>query len=231
MDAPGTIDLRSYPAAHLAGMVLSHLRTLVPGAELRLLAPADPGWALRSADLHLQHRLDWTCTRRADGAWEAAVRYRDAGGERDVVRLLVEDHRRLDTLLAGALSALNAGDRTAGAQAFNACAAALRRHVVFEDDVLSPRLSGDVSAEAANLMSAEHKEIEAQLAAIEQALDEGEQGLGEAAILCGMLSGLMAKHEYREESVVFPLWTAALARRGEPERAALVDAARAQLGA
>jgi hypothetical protein len=230
MDASGQIDLRAHAAAHVAGVLLSYLRDLAPGKELRVLANDDPAWALRSADLHLQHRLVWECVQREDGAWEAAIRQRNAAGTNDVVTLLMQDHRRLDALLASALSAFNADDHVAGPQAFAACAAALRRHVSLEDDVLSPRLSSAVSGEAASLMSAEHREIETQLAAIEQALEEGGQGVSLAAILCGMLSGLMAKHEYREESVVFPLWKAALARCDQGARAALLDAARERLG-
>jgi hypothetical protein len=43
----------------------------------------------------------------------------------------------------------------------------------------------------------------------------------EAAILCGMLSGLMAKHEHREKSQLLPLWQAALSRLPANDRLAI----------
>ena len=226
------IDLRTQSSAHLTGALLSCLRTLAPGGSVLFQLCEDPEWALRSVDLHLQHRLDWHCERVADGSWRATVRCADGAAADDLIALLLRDHRRLDALLARALSLLNLGEAEAARAAFASCANALRAHLALEDEVLVPRLHAHATAseDAAGAMHAEHAEIVTHLGAVAQALADGAGDVSEAAILCGMLSGLMAKHEHREEMTLFPFWQAALARLDARACDRLLNEARARLG-
>lgn len=70
-------------------------------------------------------------------------------------------------------------------------------------------------------MLREHDDILSQLAIVESALDESAPDAGEAAIYARLLSGTLAKHEYREENNLFPQWRAVLKTAPEAERAAL----------
>ena len=73
MDHSQTIDLGGVRPAHLAGTLLGYLRSLAPGAVAIIRMREDPEWALRSADLFLQHRLDWTLSRGADGTCKTST--------------------------------------------------------------------------------------------------------------------------------------------------------------
>jgi hypothetical protein len=234
MQEPQHVDVRASDSAHLSGLLLAYLRELLPGQSLQIVSRENPEWALRSADLYLQHRLDWRCQRAVDGSWTTTVRCLigdDAAT--DLVGLLLRDHRRLDAFLARALGAFNAADFPAARASFSGVAHALKAHLAFEDDVLAPQIlvHSALSAQATEAMHAEHTEILMHLSAVEHALAEQGGDLGEAAILCGMLSGVMAKHEHREETSLFPLWQAALARLTEDARTRLLGEARERLGA
>lgn len=224
-----TVDLSNVTAAHLCGELIAHLRDLGAGEVVHVRFAEDPRVALLSADLNLGHRLAWDTQHDALNRWITTVRVRDTASATDVVSLLLADHRRLDGLLAQALTALNAGDADAGPAQFAACAAALVRHIEFEDGHLLPLLAGRIDDPTLALMHREHEEIRVQVVAVDACLSEGAAGRAEAAILCGMLAGTLAKHEHREESLVFPRWRSAVAARDAAFGANLLQEARTRL--
>jgi len=228
MAAPTIIDLRHVPAAHLRGEILARVRDLGRDDELRVLFGADPSLELRSVALSFGHGLVWRLTHDRAVGFVAVITREGALQSRDVVSMLIADHRRLDVLLAQATNALNAAE-TVAMETFVRCASALRRHVQFEDEVVSAALDSLPLDEAAMIMAREHAEIKQQLCATEEALQQGATGMNEAAILCGMLAGLMAKHEFREETLVFPRWQAALERCDAWAREELMRSARSAL--
>lgn len=225
MATRSVLDLREVPASHWRGALGAQLRELEPDRPLRVFFRADPTFELRSACLAIGHGLTWQLEQDASVGFVATIVRNAALHADDVVSFLIGDHRQLDLMLAAATVALNAGN-TASARCFAKCAEALRRHLRFEDEVLAKALDSLPHGEALTLMASEHADIKRQLCAIEEALETAEAGVDEAAILCGMLAGLMAKHEFREETLVFPRWRTVLARRDVEFQNALLDQAR-----
>jgi hypothetical protein len=227
---PSVLDLREVPASHWRGALGAELRELAPGMAIRVLFGADPTFEVRSACLAMGPALTWHLEHDVSTGYVATIARNAALDAADVVSLLIGDHRRLDVMLAAATAALSAAEATSR-QSFAKCAEALRRHLQFEDEVLAKALDWLPPDDAITLMASEHAEIRGHICVIEQVLlERAEAALDEAAILCGMLAGLMAKHEFREETLVFPRWRSALARCGARFQDALLDQARTILG-
>lgn len=130
-----------------------------------------------------------------------------------------------------ALQMLNRSDAVAAAPLLGAFAGALRRHMQAEDEVLAPAFRAAASADSPlAIMLREHGEIRAQLCAVEECLAEEAPDLGEAGAYCAILSGTLAKHEHREESNLFPLWRAQLARLPAARREELMARVNEALG-
>lgn len=213
-----TLDLRAQADSRLALAAISALREA--GGELVLLTRDEPGLLMASLDLQLRNALSWE-TRAAGGHWETVVRRAQDIAPRDLVDLLVREHRVLDECLGRALRRLNAGDLPAAKVLIVELGAGLRRHIRNENDVLAPTLGPGEAFAPLQVMLAEHDELLAQLAAVEETLD------GEAWELesyAAMLSGTLAKHEHREETGLFPRWRAALAALDAPARERLRQA-------
>ena len=223
-------DLRGERPAHLIGAALDRVKVVRPGVAVTLLLPADPALLMASLNLQLREILHWDSI-EADGAWRVTVRHRADAAPADVLALLAADHKRIDGLLARSLSLLNRGDATAAAPLLREFADALKRHVGFEDKELAPRLGASRAAaeEPPAVMLREHGEIAQQLALVEEVLAAEPVDGAELAVYCAILSGTLAKHEYREEHNLFPLWRVALMRRAAGERAVLLEKAVAVL--
>ncbi len=219
-------DLRGERSADLTGAALERVRVVRPGVAVTLLLSADPGLLMASLNLQLRENLHWNVV-EADGAWRVTVRHREDAAPADVLALLSADHKRIDGLLARALSLLNRGDAAAAVPLLQEFAVALKRHVGFEDSELAASLGAERAAadEPPAVMLREHREIAQQLALVEETLAIEPVDASELAIYCAILSGTLAKHEHREEHSLFPLWRAALLRRAVDERAALLKKA------
>lgn len=229
-DSAAVYDLRDERPGHLTGAALDRVRGLRPGQVVTLLLAQEPSLLMASLHLQLREQLAWDIV-EADGAWRVTVRHRDDVAPADVLALLVADHRRIDGLLARALGLLNRGDAAAAAPLLRNFAAALARHVAFEDGELAPRLGAARAAadEPPAIMLREHREIAQQLALVEEALAADPPDAAELGIYCGMLSGVLAKHEHREEQQLFVLWRAALLKKTAVERDLLLQRARGAL--
>lgn len=221
-------DLRDERAGHLIGAALDRVKTVRPGTAVTLIVAEEPSLLMGSLNLQLRENLAWDIV-EADGAWRVTVRHRNDVAATDVLALLAADHKQIDGLLARALGLLNRGDAAAAAPLLRDFIAALNRHVAFEDGELAASLGAAQAAadQPAAIMLREHREIAQQLALVEAALDPLDAT--ELGVYCGILSGTLAKHEYREEHNLFPLWRAALRRRGDDGRSALLRRAQEAL--
>lgn len=221
----GIHDLRGERPGHLTGAALDRVKAVRPGTAVTLILGTEPSLLMASLNLQLRENLAWDSV-EADGAWRVTVRHRGDVAATDVLALLAADHKRIDGLLARALGLLNRGDAAAAVPLLREFIAVLERHVAFEDGELSASLGAAQAAadQPAAIMLREHREIAQQLALVEAALEPVDAT--ELGIYCAILSGTLAKHEYREEHNLFPLWRAVLLRRDETGRRALL--ARAQ---
>jgi len=223
-------DLRGERSADLTGAALEQVRQVRPGVAVTLLLSSDPGLLMASLNLQLRENLSWDSV-EADDGWRVTVRHRTDAAPADVLALLAADHKRIDGLLARALSLLNRGDAAGALPLLREFTAGLKRHVAFEDGELAASLGAAQAAADTPpaVMLREHREIAQQLSLVEEVLAAEPVDGAELAVYCAILSGTLAKHEYREEHNLFPLWRAALLRRAAGERAALIERAAAAL--
>ena len=227
-----TLDLRREADSRLALAAIAAIRELRPGAALRLLTREDPTLLLQSLNLQFRDALAWDVGARGEH-WEAAVRLAIDAAPRDVLDALRRDHHRLDGLLAKALRRLNAGDVRGARPLLEAFGAGLRRHAQAENRVLAPALGPEPSVQPLEIMLREHDELLMQLDAVERCFADAPAAAApeawELEPFVAILSGTLAKHEHREESQLFPLWAARLARYTQQERDSLHEAVRALL--
>ena len=227
-----TLDLRREADSRLALAAVAAIRELRPGAALRLLTREDPTLLLQSLNLQFRDALAWDIGARGEH-WEAAVRLALDGAPRDALDALRRDHHRLDGLLAKALRRLNAGDVRGARPLLEAFGAGLRRHAHAENEVLAPALGPEPAVQPLEIMLREHEELLVQLDAVERCFADAPADAApeawEIEPFVAILSGTLAKHEHREESHLFPLWAARLARRTQQERDSLHEAVRALL--
>ena len=207
-----TVDLCSEPASRVQGTAFYALKDLARGERVVLVVPQEPSLMMQSLDLQLRHKLTWACV-EADGRWRVEVRHRDDAAPREVIELLTRDHTRLDALFVRAMQSLNRNDAAGAAPLLRAFAAALRRHMQAEDEVLAPVFAAAGASDSPlAIMLREHGDIRGQLAVVEECLAADELQPGETGAFCAILSGTLAKHEHREEGNLFPLWRTQLAR-------------------
>lgn len=223
-------DLRDEPAGHLTGAALDRVKAVRPGTAVTLVVAEEPSLLMVSLNLQLRENLAWKIV-EADGAWRVTVRHREDVAADNVLVLLAADHKRIDGLLARALGLLNQGEADSAVPLLREFVIALQRHVGFEDGELAVALGAAQAApdQPAAIMLREHREIGEQLKLVEEALAVDPIDGTELGIYCAILSGTLAKHEYREEHNLFPLWRLALLRRSEDERKALLALARVAL--
>lgn len=214
-------DLRDERAGHVIGAVLDRAKAVRPGTAVTLILAQEPSLLMASLNLQLRENLAWDIV-EADGAWRVTVRHRTDVAATDVLALLAADHKRIDGLLARALGLLNQGDAAAAVPVLREFVIALNRHVAFEDGELAASLGAAQAAadQPAAIMLREHREIAQQLVLVEEALAPVD--VAELGVYCAILSGTLAKHEYREEHNLFPLWRVALLRRSDAERGTLI---------
>jgi uncharacterized protein (DUF2249 family) len=215
-----TVDLRSEAPGRVQSAAFYAVKQLAPGEVVVLLTARDPTLMMTSLDLQLRHNLSWRIA-EADGRWRVEVRHRDDAPPSDALDVLERDHKRLDGLLVQSMRQLDRND-AAAARSLRAFAAALRRHIGVEDGLLGPALGATGDGPLA-IMAREHGEILGQLAVVEECLATADPDAGEASAFMAILSGTLAKHEHREESNLFPLWRARLARVPEIRRLELME--------
>jgi len=134
---------------------------------------------------------------------------------------MTQDHLRLDGLFLEAGQLLR--DRDPGAlDQIRAFTAALRLHLELEEQALIPafpRIINPGNEDPVQIMQREHEAILTQLRIIDGLTQEPTIDLEEAGVWMDLLGASLAKHEFREETQIFPQWDLILAR--SPGRALL----------
>ncbi|MDA8095468.1 MAG: hemerythrin domain-containing protein [Betaproteobacteria bacterium] len=223
------IDLTNQLPARVPGAVLHALQALARGEAVEFLTAVDPAHAMAVANLQWRDMLAWETRTAGRGRWRTVVRRREDVAPSDAVDVLMRDHKRLDALFAHALQSVNEGRMRQTAADLQGFAEGLRRHIHVENDVLHPLFSrpqGSPEAESAVAMLREHEEILAQTALLEDFFASGLPRAQEVAAFFAILSGLLAKHEHREEIGLFPYWRAAISHAPTAVGAHLLATAR-----
>lgn len=107
---------------------------------------------------------------------------------------MTEDHDRIDVLLDAS--------RDGGDRALDAFAAALSRHIVWEEESLFPALTAKAGAEAvpaADTMRLQHEDFRARIEEIRRA---GDPALRRR--LHETLAEALSEHNYAEEAYIYP---------------------------
>lgn len=229
---PETVDLRDEPPSRVQTAAFCAVRELKRGESVRLLTAGEPSLLMQSLDLLLRNNLAWEVA-PADRGFVATVRHRADTRPEGVADLLTRHHKALDAVFARAMHLANAGEAADAAPLVPRFGDALKRHIAVEDQVLAPKLGvprDPAGGDPLSIMLREHREILGQFALIEACFAADPPDAAEASAFFAILSGTMAKHEYREENNLFPLWSAKLAQLPREEAAALEREVAAALG-
>jgi uncharacterized protein (DUF2249 family) len=204
-----TLDLARRGALTEHSYVLSQVRELQRGEEVTLLAQEDPRLLMDAVTLELRNAIYWDVTESGPPQWRVRIRRREDVEASDLVDLLTRDHERIDRLFATALHHTNAGDMAAALPVFAEYAQRLRNHVEAENEIVVPVIElprsprGD---DPTSIMLREHDEIVEHTVMIEEMVTEGIDDAGMLAPFFAIISGQLAKHEWREENNLFPHW-------------------------
>ena len=227
------LDLATEPSSHARGAALAAAEGLRPGETLRLRLADSPELLLQAINNHLRGTLRWEIEAAPGGGFVVTLHRSEDVSPQGVIDLLLRHHQRLDGLLARALRLSEGGDAAAAAPLLTEFARELRLHIVLEDELLAPRFAGPRSPlgeDPTSAMLREHEEILQQLDLLESCLEGGAAGAAQAAPFLAILSGTLAKHEYREENNLFPRWHNALERAPAAARESLFGEIGARLG-
>ena len=203
------IDLAERGALTEHSYVLSQVRDLRRGEEMVLLADEDPRLLMDAVTLELRNAIYWDVIEAGPPRWRVRIRRREDVDASDLVDLLTSDHARIDRLFATALHHTNAGRMAEALPAFAEYARRLRLHVQAENEIVVPVLDlprsphGD---DPTSIMLREHDEIVEHTVMIEDMVAEGVDDAGMLAPFFAIISGQLAKHEWREENNLFPRW-------------------------
>lgn len=207
------IDLRDEVPSRVQTAAFYQVRTLRRGERMALLTAREPMLMMQSLSLQLRDSLSWTIAPDSKGGWRVEVRHRDDVAAGGIVDALTRDHKRLDELFGRALNFANAGNAREAAPLLAEFAAGLRRHIQVENEILAPVFNAPRAPfgdDPTSTMLREHDEILAQLALIEACFEGSDTPLlAEVSPFLAILSGTLAKHEYREENNLFPGWNMA----------------------
>ena len=208
------------------------LRELRPGESATLKMAEEPAILMKSLEIQLRRGIHWEVLEEGPPVWTVSVKRRDDVDAADLVDLLTRDHLRIDKLFAQALHLTNANKVEEALPYFRQFAEALRTHLGVEDEILVPRFELPRSPggeDPTSIMLHEHQEILKQTVMMEELIDSGMGDAGMLAPFFAMLSGQLAKHEYREEENLFPHWKRLL-RNIEGEEDELFKAVRDRIG-
>lgn len=219
------LDLRQEQSSHLQAAAYHRLKQLERGRTVTVLTAQDPSLMMQTVNLHLRDNLSWETSQDKDGTWRTRVMPRDDMAPQDIVDVLTRDHKRIDDLFAKSLHLVNGGNVAEAAPLLHLFAEGLRRHIQVENEILTRSFSAPrdpFGGDPTSTMLREHDEILGQAAVIESYFDDGLPDAAEVSAYFAILSGTLAKHEYREESNLFPHWKMALSRAPAEAQQALL---------
>jgi uncharacterized protein (DUF2249 family) len=185
---------------------------LATGESLVVVAEREPRELLRRLQAERKGMFEWSVLEGGPPAFRIQITRRgaDRGAGREVSEALAWDHDRLEALDQQAFERLAAGDGAGALAAWGEFNVGLRRHIRFEEELLFPtfeeRLGIPPAAGPTAVMRAEHREIEALLEKIGQAL----AGSGAPLPLRAELHRVLGEHNVKEEQVLYPATDEAL---------------------
>lgn len=217
------VDLTQDNAAYLQNTLFQTVKDLHRGESVVIRTSCDPEQAVKTANLHLRDNLTWSTEELGNGAWRVTVKHRFDVEPKDIVDVLTRDHKRLDDLFARALHNVNQGDVAAAKPLLLEFAEGLRRHIDVEDHLLTGSFNAPrdpFGGDPTSTMLREHQEILGNTALIESYFEGDElPAVSDVSPFFAIMSGTLAKHEFREETNLFPNWYGAL-QKAPPEAAA-----------
>src|SRR5262249_11512422 len=135
---------------------------------------------------------------------EIARRQADPGAPRRLTEALAWDHAHLDHLEKRANAALLAGEGSAARRLYRGFRRSLNRHIRFGEEVLFPVFdvkTGLPQGGPTAFLRSEHREIRMLLEGLLQAVDDSPGAVVEAR---GALREMLAEHDRKEESILYP---------------------------
>ena len=226
------LDLTGNPSSMLQSVAYHELKSLSRGMTITLLTAQEPSMMMQTVNLHLRDNLTWNIEQEGAGRWRTVVTHREDIAASDVIDLLTRDHKRLDDLFARALHYVNAGNVVDAAPLMQEFFVGLKRHMDVENNILTLSFAAprdQFGGDPTSTMLREHEEILMQAILIESYFEEGLPDAKEVSAFFAILSGILAKHEFREESLLFPHWSAAIHRAPAQAQVELFDKVKAIL--
>ncbi len=221
------LDLRLRPQGLTPSMYLyPQLRELRPGTRLRIWSPDEPTLLMAQLQNHLRHALVWSAVTDGQG-YLITLHIRSPEEALSLTDTMRRDHDDMDYALVAALEALRDARPGVAVAAMTRLDHALRVHILIENELLAP-LTAHCAAEPTALMRREHDDILLQLDAIAEACAGGDQA-HELDIWLSLLAASLNKHEFREETLLFPAWERAV--RDDAGRQPLLAEVRRRLAA
>ncbi|MDP2026505.1 hemerythrin domain-containing protein [Sulfuriferula sp.] len=218
-------DLTATPASHLQTAVFYEIKDMLRGQTATILFAEDPAITLHSLNLQLRNNLRWEISRDAAGRWQAVVHRAEDVPPTDVLDALKRDHKRLDAMFSQVIHLTDSKQLTAAHAIMRAFVEGLRKHFAVEHDILARAIRTVPDAfgfDPTAAMLQEHAEILNQSVMIELSFEETDASSASIAPLLAILAGYFSKHEQREETTLFPVWTGALNKVSEEARKALL---------
>jgi len=222
------LDLRLTPA-HITPYryAYSVLQELGPGQDMQIWSSEDPSLLMEQLQYQMRHALVWSAT--SDGReWLITIHKRGADELLPLGGTLRRDHETMDLQLVGALRLSGAHNWREAVVEVARLDHALRTHILLENELLAP-LASVKAAEATAIMRREHDDIVLQLDVIAEIRESPDDKCQELDTWLGLLAATLNKHEYREESLLFPSWERMIAQRSDRE--SLLAEVRARLKA
>ncbi|MHB8253007.1 MAG: hypothetical protein ACYDEV_04775 [Acidiferrobacter sp.] len=222
------LDLRLAPA-HIAPhrYAYSVLRELNANEAVRIWSPEDPTFLMAQLQHQMRHALIWSAVTDGQG-WLIHVRVRGANEPLSLVDTLRRDHETLDLRLVNTLTLLARHEWAAAVDEATRLDRTLRAHILLENELLAP-LASAKAVEATAIMRREHDDIVVQLDMMTELREGAADESQELEVWLGLLAATLNKHEYREESLLFPSWERVIAKR--PDQEALLAEVRMRLDA
>jgi hemerythrin-like domain-containing protein len=118
---------------------------------------------------------------------------------------LTADHRRLDSILEEVVRLAQAGDAAGALDRFQIFRAGLDRHIDVEEQLLFPMFEerSGVRTGPTLVMRSEHGSIRDAMKLIGTHLSDG--ALGSALAIVAQLTGLLERHNAKEEKILYPM--------------------------
>ncbi|MDR3393127.1 MAG: hemerythrin domain-containing protein [Sulfuriferula sp.] len=217
-------DLTQTAASHLQTAVFYEIKDMPRGEIASILFSEDPAIVLHSLNLQLRNNLRWDISRTAAGHWLTVIHRAEDVPPTDVLDALKRDHKRLDAMFSQVIHLTDQNHLVQAHAIMRAFVEGLQRHLAVEHGILAKAIRTQPNAlgqDPTAAMMQEHNEILNQSIMIESSFEEDDASSSSISPLLAILAGYLSKHEYREESTVFPIWTGAINQAPADARAAL----------